>query len=150
MVQVRECQGIFLINTVWRVHIIDQERSSESVNVLSTNMSVIPVSTRLRNFEFVNECRTRFNRTLSHHSWSIGIRGISLLDSMEMYGSCFIAKVVRDGKDDGITHIDRNCWARPLSIDSHERSSISIRGRRYPPNAPSVTSSLSSWRSDIG
>ena len=71
MVEIAESQSVFLINTIWCVHIRDDEWPSESIDVLAANVSMIPISTRLSNFEFVDEECSRLDRTLGYHGWSI-------------------------------------------------------------------------------
>lgn len=55
VVQVTEGQDIFLIDAVRRIDVVDDERPSEAINILPTDMGMIPVRPRLCNFELVYE-----------------------------------------------------------------------------------------------
>jgi hypothetical protein len=149
MVEVAQGQSIFVVNAIRRIHICDDERASESINVLSTNVSMIPVSTRLVYYEFVDKHSTRLNRTLGYHRWSVCIGRVDLVKTMEMQGSALVRKIVSQSDNDCVAQIDRDRRAWPLPINANERSRISVGGGLYPANAPSEISSGRSWRSDI-
>ena len=149
MIEVAQGQSIFFVNAIRRIHICDDERASESVDVLSTNVSMIPVSTRLGYYEFVDKYSTRLNRTLGYHCWSVCIGRVDLVKAMEMQGSALIHKIVSQSDNDCISQINRDRRAWPFSIDANEWSRISVGGGLYPTNAPSEISSGGSWRSDI-
>lgn len=84
MVQIADCHHVFCINLVWSIDIVDDERATESINVLATNMSMIPVSTGLIDSKFVDKSSTGLDRTLSNHRRSISIGRVLLMDTMEM------------------------------------------------------------------
>ncbi len=67
MVQVADCHQVFGSNLVWRIGILDDEWASETINILTTNMSMIPISTILIDDEFIDECSTRLDRALGNH-----------------------------------------------------------------------------------
>ena len=120
MVEVAQSQSILLIKaTVRCIYIVNKERAPESIDILSTNVSVIPVSTRLVDYEFVDKYSSRLNWTLGHHRWSVGIGRIDLVDTMEMEGSALIHKIVRQSDNNCITHIgsDRRAWPLPIDAD---------------------------------
>jgi hypothetical protein len=150
MVEVAQGQGIFLVNAIRRIYICDDERASESINILSTNVSMIPVSTRLVYYEFIDKYSARLNRTLGYHRWSVCIGRVDLMKTMEMQGSALVHKIISQSDNDCIAQIGRDRRAWPLPIDANEWSRISIGGSLYPANAPSVISSGGSWRSNIG
>ena len=150
VVKIADRQNILRINAIRSVHIVDKERASESVDILSTNVSMIPVSTRLVNDELIDKYSTRLDWALGHHRRAVRIGCVDLMNTVEMNGSCLISKVVRYSDDNGIAHVDLDGWARPLSIDTDEGSRKPIRRSLYPSNAPSVTSSCRRWRCDIG
>lgn len=102
MVEVAEGQSIFCVDPIWSIHICDDERASESINILSSNVSMIPVSTRLVYYEFVHEYSTRLNRTLGYHRWPVRIGRIDLVKAMEMQGSTFVHKIVSQSDNDCI------------------------------------------------
>ena len=84
MVQIADCHHVFCVNLVWSIDIVDDERTTESINVLATNVSMIPVSTRLVDNEFVDEGSTGLDRALSNHRRSISIGRVLLMETMEM------------------------------------------------------------------
>lgn len=106
MIQISQGHDVFCINTIRGVHVIDNERSSESINVLSTNVCMVPVCSRLCDFELIDKASSRLNWTLSHHGWSVRERGISLEDTVEMDGRTLVGKVIGHSKLDGVTHVD--------------------------------------------
>jgi len=67
MVKVADCHHIFGSNLVWRIDVFDDERASESINVLSSNVGMIPVSSVLIDDEFIDERSTWLDRALSNH-----------------------------------------------------------------------------------
>ena len=149
MVEVAQGQSIFVVNAIRRIHICDDERASESINVLSTNVSMIPVGTRLVYYEFVYKYSTRLNRTLGYHRWSVCIGRVDLVNTMEMQGSALVHKIVSQSDNDCISQINRDRRAWPLPIDANEWSRISVGGGLYPTDTPIEISSGGSWRSDI-
>jgi len=141
VVQIADCHHVFCINLVWSIDIVDDERATESINVLATNVSMIPVSTRLVDSEFVDEGSTRLDRALSNHRRPISIGRVLLMETMEMDCSRLISKVICDGDNDGIAHVDTDRWVGPLSIDTDEGSLVSIWSSIYPSDTPNVVSS---------
>jgi len=141
VVKIADRQNILRINAIRSVHIVDKERASESVDILSTNVSMIPVSTRLVDSEFVDEGSTRLDRALSNHRRPISIGRVLLMETMEMDCSRLISKVICDGDNDGIAHVDTDRWVGPLSIDTDEGSLVSIWSSIYPSDTPNVVSS---------
>lgn len=67
-----------------------------------------------------------------------------------MDGSTLIDEVVCHSELNGVAHVNSECWAWPLVIDSNERSSVSVRSRRNPIDAPCEASCLGSWGSNVG
>lgn len=149
MVQIGESKNVLGVNSVRSIDILGNKRSSEAINVLSTDVRMIPVSSRLSDFELVDKGPSRLNWTLSYHCRPISIGCIPLMKTMEMNGGSLVNKIVCNSNLDGIPHIDRDCGTRPLSIDADEWSLISIWRSRHPTNAPSETSQGGSRWSDI-
>lgn len=150
MIVVTESEDVFSVNrTVRRVHVGDDEWSTEAIDVLSSNMCMVPVGSSLIDFELVHKRASWLDRALSDHCWTVGIVCPTLTDAVEMDSRTLIAEVVRHSELDSITKIDIKRWAGPRPIDSNVRSSESIWGRRHPINTPGIASRLGSWRSDI-
>lgn len=106
VIQISESHDIFRIDTIWSVYIIDDERTSESIDVLSTNVCMVPVCSGLRDFELIDEACSGLDWTLSNHCWSIGECSILLEDTVEMDGRTLVDEVIRHSKLDGVAHVD--------------------------------------------
>ena len=141
MVKVADCHHVFRGNLVWRVDILDDEWASESINILSTNMSMIPVGTVLVDDEFIDKCSTRLDWALSNHRRSIGIGCVSLADTVEMDCSRLVSKIVCNSDDNRIPYIGTDSGVWPLSVDADKRSLESVRSCIYPSNTPHVVPS---------
>jgi len=96
VIQITDRHHIFCVNPVWRIDVFDNEWAPESINVLSANVSVVPVSTRLVDDELIDECSTRLDGALSDHRGSVRISRVDLAKTMEMDRSRLISKVVRN------------------------------------------------------
>lgn len=140
MVQIRYGKHVFRIDSIRSIEVLANQWSSEPVDILSTNMSVIPISSCLCYCKLVDECTTRLDWTLCDHGRSIGICCIPLVESMEMNSRSLINQVICYRDLDNVPGVDSDSWARPLSINANERSSKTVRRGRYPANAPSIRS----------
>jgi hypothetical protein len=140
VVEITNRHQVFCTNTVWRIDVLDDKWTTESINVLSTNVSMIPISAWLVNDEFIDKCSTRLNWALGHHGRSIGIGCIGLMNTVEMDCRRLVSKAVRYSDDDGITHVGIDRRVGPLSINTDKGSSISIGSSSYPSNTPNVVS----------
>jgi hypothetical protein len=120
VVEIAKSQSIFFIHTVRGIDVIDEQRASKSINILTTNVSMVPVSSRLRNCELVDKNSTRRDRALGHHGRPICVGCVDLMKTVEMNGSALIHKVIRQRDYDGVTNIDSNGRIWPLPIDADE------------------------------
>ena len=86
MVKIGECQGIFRVNTIRCRYVVDKEWTSEAIDVLATNMCVIPVGSWLIHDELIDEGAAGLNWALSHHCWSVRKSCVDLVKPVEMNG----------------------------------------------------------------
>lgn len=122
MIEVADSQSGFLIDAIWCIVVLENKRPSKPVNVLSADVSMVPVSAGLRHLEFIDEGRSGLDWTLGNHRRTVRIGRIPLKDSVEMNGSALIHKVVSHGNLDHVAEVCCEGRAWPLTVDTDERS----------------------------
>lgn len=121
MVEITDRHHVFGINLVWRIDIFDDEWASESINILSTNVSMVPVGTGCIDDELIDKGSSRLDGALSDHRGAICKSRVDLAKTMEVDRSGLISKIVCNRNDDGIPSVDTDGRVRPLPINTDKR-----------------------------
>lgn len=136
----RECElGVGLIR---RTGVLDDQWSSEAIDVLPPYMCVIPVSTRLEEAELVHEALSGGDGTLGYSDRAVLECGVLLEHAVEMDRCVLVAEAVDDVDLDGVSQRSGNWGIRPLSVDADKSSGESIRSGIDPGDVPVVRDDL--------
>lgn len=134
----RKGHGMFLIifTNVGILRIMDNQRSTETIGVLGTDVRVPPVGTRLVDEELIGEALAGGDRALPDVSSAIHVRSPFVIETVPVDAGGFIAEVVSNVDDDLVAEVHFEGRTRPLSVDAYTiRKCVSSQGRKTPRTA---------------